>query len=303
MGQVDRGSLAAPAPVGRVGKAESEATMMTRAARGRFERDGFYFPVAVLSEEQALSYGRELERLEKRASNEKLGHKDQLNHVHVVFRFANELIRHPVILDAVEQILGPDILCWSSSVLAKEPHSATYADWHQDLRYLGLSGDEEVAVWLALTPATRAHGCMRLAPGSHRGALLEHRDTFDKQSLLTRGQVAAVDVDESRAVAVELEAGQASLHHGRLLHASGPNRTGQRRVGFVVNYVTPRMRQTIAERDYAVLVRGEDRYGHFETVPAPERDLAPEALAWHRTILDAQEQALYDAADNARPKR
>ena len=106
-------------------------------------------------------------------------------------------------------------------------------------------------------------------------------------------------MDESRTVNVELEAGQASLHHGRLPHASAPNASDERRVGFVTNYIAPAMRQVVAERDYAVLVRGEDRFGHFELVPPPEHDFASEAPAWHRRILDAQAEALYEGTGTA----
>lgn len=265
----------------------------------RFNRDGFCFPLTVMSAKEALACRAELERLERCTGEETLGLKGQLNYGHVVFRFADALIRNAPILDAVEQILGPDILCWSSTVITKEPHSASHVTWHQDLRYCGLSSDEEVGVWIALSPVTEAHGCMRFAPASHKLGMLEHRDTFDEQNFLTRGQVAAFDVDETRTVKVELEPGQASLHHGKTLHASGPNRCDERRIGFVINYIAPSMRQLVAEHDYAALVRGEDRYGHFELVPAPTHDLTPEGLSWHRRILAAQSQALYEGTDGA----
>ena len=270
------------------------AVVDTGAIAERYRRDGFCFPVNVLSEDQALACRTELERIEARLADHKLGNKGQLNYCHVVFRFAAELVRHPRILDAVEQVLGPDILCWGSTFFTKEPGSPSYVSWHQDLRYWGLSGDDEVTAWLALGRVTEAHGCMRFVPGTHRLGLLEHRDTFDDENFLTRGQHAAFDVDESRAVKVELEAGEASLHHGKLLHASAPNASDERRVGFAINYIAPTMRQVVARHDYAVLVRGEDRFGHFELVPPPEDDLAPEALAWHRRILDAQSEALYE---------
>ena len=259
----------------------------------RYNRDGFHFPLRVLSEGEALSCRAELERLEERIVMEELGPKNQLNHAHVVFRFANDLIRHPRILDAVEGILGPDILWWSSTFFTKEPRTPSYMSWHQDLRYWGLSGDALVSEWVALGRVTEAHGCMRFVPGSHRLRILDHRDTYDEENFLTRGQEAVYEVDESRTVEVELEAGQASLHHGRLLHASSPNVSGERRVGFVINYIATGMHQVVAERDYAVLVRGEDRYGHFELVPPPEDDLTPEAFAWHHRILGAQADALY----------
>ena len=274
-------------------------TAHTGAIAERYHRDGFHFPLDVLSEEQALACRAELERLEGRIVEEELGNKGQLNHCHVVFRFADDLIRHPRILDAVAQILGPDLLCWGTTFFTKEPRTPSYVSWHQDLRYWGLSGDDEVAVWVALGRVTEAHGCMRFVPGTHKLGILEHRDTFDEENFLTRGQEAVFDVDESRTVKVELEAGQASLHHGKLLHASSPNVSDERPVGFVINYIAPGMRQVVAERDYAVLVRGEDRHGHFELVPPPEDDLAPEALAWHRRILRAQSEALYQETDAA----
>ena len=265
----------------------------TGAIAERLNRDGFHFPLHVLSEGEALACRAELERIEACIVTEELGHKNQINHGHVVFRFASDLIRHPRILDAVEAILGPDILCWSSTFFTKEPRSPSYVSWHQDLRYWGLSGDEVVSVWIALGRVSEAHGCMRFVPGSHRLEILEHRDTYDGENFLTRGQEAVFEVDEHRTVKVELEAGEASLHHGRLLHASGPNVSDERRVGYVINYISPEMRQTVAARDFAVLVRGKDRHGHFELVPPPEEDLAPDALAWHRRILGAQADALY----------
>lgn len=141
---------------------------------------------------------------------------------------------------------------------------------------------------------------MRFVPGSHRFEILEHRDTYDGENFLTRGQEAVFEVGEHRTIKVELEAGEASLHHGRLLHASGPNVSNERRIGYVINYITPDMRQTVAARDFAVLVRGEDRYGHFELVPPPEEDLAPDALSWHRRILGAQADALYQETSTGR---
>ena len=180
----------------------------TGAIAERFNRDGFHFPLQVLSEGEALVCRAELERLEERIIKEELGHKNQLNHGHVVFRFASDLIRHPRILDAVEGILGPDILCWSSTFFTKEPRTPSYVSWHQDLRYWGLSGDAVVSVWVALGRVTEAHGCMRFVPGSHRLGILEHRDTYDGENFLTRGQEAVYEVDESRTVKVELEAGQ-----------------------------------------------------------------------------------------------
>lgn len=264
-----------------------------------YARDGYYFPLEVMSRDEAAAYRRELESLEQRADGSRLGNKTQLNYPHLIFRFAHEIVTHPHILDAVEALLGPDILVWGSTFFIKEPRSESYVSWHQDLRYWGLDSDAEVSVWVALAPVTEENGCMRFVPGSHKGDLLPHKDTFAESNFLTRGQEAAVEIAESDTVPVPLAPGQASLHHGKLLHSSGPNRTDVRRVGLVINYIATHVRQIVAKEDFAMLVRGEDRHGHFHLVPPPREDLSDEALAWHERILTAQNEALYDGAQAA----
>lgn len=270
--------------------------MTSRDIADRFARDGYAFPLDVLSREQAATYRRELEALERRAQGRKLGNKSQLNYPHVIFRFAHEIVTHPKILDAVEAILGPDILVWGSTFFVKEPHTDSFVSWHQDLRYWGLDSDAEVSAWLALSPVTEANGCMRFVPGSHKGELFPHSDTFAGDNFLTRGQEAVVEIDEADTVPVPLEPGQASFHHGKLLHGSGANRSDERRIGFAINYISTDVRQVVAHEDFAMLVRGEDRHGHFRLVPPPEADLSDDAMAWHEHILTAQNEALYDGA-------
>ena len=197
----------------------------------------------------------------------------------------------------MEALLGPDILVWGATFFIKEPRTESFVSWHQDLRYWGLDSDAEVSAWLALSLVTEANGCMRFLPGSHHGALLPHVDRFEEDNILTRGQRAAIEIKEEETVKVTLEPGQASLHHGRLLHASGPNRSDERRIGLAINYIATHVRQVVGKDDYAMLVRGEDRHGHFKLVPPPEADLSDEAMAWHARILAAQNEAIYAGAE------
>ena len=185
-------------------------------------------------------------------------------------------------------------MVWGSTFFIKEPRSESYVSWHQDLRYWGLNDGAVVSAWIALSSVNRANGCMRFVPESHKRGLVHHDDTFDASNFLTRGQEAAVTIDESKVVHVELAPGQASFHNGMLLHASAPNRSDDRRIGLVVNYIAPHVRQTVAKKDYAMLVRGEDRFGHFEHVSSPLCDLATEAIAQHQEIFNAQNEAMYD---------
>ena len=270
-----------------------------QALAKNYRQDGYVFPVDALSVDEAMGHRQNLEALEARFGDEKFGNRTQLNYPHVLFRFAYDLICNPKILDVVEAILGPDILVWGSTLFIKEPKTKSFVSWHQDLRYWGLDNDEEVSAWIALGPVSENNGCMRFVPGSHVHDLLPHNDTFDEDNVLTRGQRAAIDIDEAATVPVELAAGQVSFHHGRLLHASGPNYSDERRIGMAINYISTKTRQIIGSDDYAMLVRGEDRFRHFKLVPPPQHDLSPGAIKWHHKILNAQNEAMYDGIAEA----
>ena len=195
--------------------------------------------------------------------------------LNVVWPLADEITRRPEILDRVEEIIGPDLIVFSASLFAKPPHSAPYVSWHQDLTYWGFDGDEEVTVWLALSPATVSSGCMRMVPGSHRRELVAHEDTFHPDNLLTRGQSIAEQIDEKKTCDIMLEPGQFSMHHGRTFHGSHPNQSDERRIGLSINYLTPAMRNRDGLKPMARLVRGEDNYGHFQLTPPPHGMMDP----------------------------
>lgn len=250
----------------------------------RYRADGYLCPLTVLEPAEAARYRGALEAAEAAAGGSLPGsfrHKP-----HLVYRFAQELIRHPRILDAVEDLIGPDILAWESVFFIKEPKTPDFISWHQDITYWGLDYEGDVVTaWLALSPSTPESGCMRVVPGTHRREVVAHRDTFDQSNLLSRGQEIAVEVDEADAVDLVLAPGQMSLHHVKMFHGSHPNRADDRRIGFAIRYLPPQV-ETQAGADSATLVRGEDRFGHFEPEPAPAHDLAPEAVAYHTAVRD-----------------
>ena len=204
--------------------ATNEQMVVDRIA-SNFARDGFVFPIDVMSGQKAERYRQQLESVEQAARANTPGYNDQLNYLHVILPFVHEIVSNQRILDAVESILGPDILVWGSTFFIKEPHSESFVSWHQDLRYWGLDSEDEVSAWLALSPVTEANGCMRFVPGSHRGALVDHRDSFATNNALTRGQEAVIEIADDDTICVPLAPGQISLHHGKLLHCSGPNRS------------------------------------------------------------------------------
>ena len=214
------------------------------------------------------------------------------SYCNLVLPFIDEITRLPAVTDPVSEILGDDLLVFGCSLFTKEANSSSFVSWHQDLHYWGLKDDDEVTAWIALSPATSESGCMRFVAGSHR-TILEHSDTFAEDNLLTRGQEIAVEVNESDAIDVTLSPGEMSLHHGRLLHASNPNRSGDRRIGLAVRYITPQQFQVTGGKTLATLVRGSDPYGNFELAPAPKLPMGESEMALWRKATSVKDEILY----------
>ncbi|WP_420392914.1 phytanoyl-CoA dioxygenase family protein [Acuticoccus sp.] len=267
---------------------------LTDEAVAHYAREGYVFPVRVMTAHEAAGYAERLEAHERQhgalAGNQR--HKS-----HLLFTWCAEIARRTEILDAVEQLIGPDILLWGSSFFIKEPRSAAFVSWHQDATYWGLDGSDIVTAWVALADAPVESGAMQFWPRSHTKQQLTHRDTFAADNLLSRGQEIAVDVPEQEGVDVPLAAGEMSLHHVLLVHGSRPNRSDRRRIGFALRYIPTRLAQT-KTRDFATLVRGRDAYGHFEHEPAPAVDLDPAAVAVHERSMAAQVAAVYAGTDH-----
>jgi non-haem Fe2+, alpha-ketoglutarate-dependent halogenase len=239
-----------------------------------YRRRGFLSPLSVMSAERAQGYRHRLE-----AAEAAFGPMHYVTKPHLLLLMADELAHDAAMLDAVEDIIGPDILLWDSTFIIKEPGKDKFVSWHQDLTYWGLDRDDVVSIWLALSPATVESGCMRMMPGSHRGGRVEHELTTNAANLLSRGQTIAAELDETRAVDAPLQPGQMSMHHGWTFHASHPNRTDDRRIGLNMNLVAPNVRQTRFVGDSAMLLRGTDRYHHFNAEPRPREDFSEQARA------------------------
>lgn len=259
-----------------------------------FERDGYYAPLPALTRAEAAGHRRDLEAFE--AAHGRPLRAEYRQKAHLLFTGLADLVRDSRILDHVERVLGPDLLVWSSSFFIKEPRDPAFVSWHQDSTYWGLSEPSVVTAWVAFTPSNHSNGCVRVIPGTHLRDQVEHRETRDANNILTRGQEVAVEVDESQAVEMVLEPGEMSLHHIRLFHNSEPNRSDDRRIGFAIRYIPTRVRQTAGNLDSATLVRGMDRFGHFELEPRPASDLAPAAVAYHAEARRRQNEILYRAA-------
>ena len=272
---------------------------LSDAQRAQYARDGFLAPLPVMPEEEAAALLARLEAVEREDGGKLSAATNQKPYL--LFPFLADVVRDARILDAVEAVLGADILCWAGGFFGKEPHDGKRITWHQDSTYWGLSAPDICTAWLALTPSTPQSGCMRVMPGTHGTDQLPHRDTFAADNLLSRGQEIAVEVDERAAVDVVLRPGQMSLHHVRLIHGSEPNRAEHRRIGLAIRYIPTRIFQTASSDDSASLVRGVDRFGHFAPEPRPLTDRDPACVAFHARMLARTQSILYAGA--AQPGR
>lgn len=269
--------------------------------RAAYARDGFLAGVPVFTAAEARAIRDEIETIERDHPDGVAGRpvgRFMRTNGHVVIPLLARMARTPAILDAVEAILGPNLLAWSVELFIKEPGTRKIVTWHQDLTYWGMGEtDDEVTAWLALTDVTVEAGCMRFLPGSHQGGIVAHNDTFSEDNLLSRGQEIA-GVDETKAVFGPLRPGEMSLHHGRCFHASGPNLSDDRRIGLVIRYVTPGVREQAGGRDYAMLVRGVDDCGGWTNIAGARSLLHPVDIALYDRILTDQAATMAKGAED-----
>jgi ectoine hydroxylase-related dioxygenase (phytanoyl-CoA dioxygenase family) len=270
-------------------------TTLSSAQVESYARDGFLSPNAALTREQAAECRGKLEAFEAAVGGPLTSEKidpPYRSRTHVLLAWVHALARHPAILDAVEDLIGPDILVYTSTWFIKEPESAAIAAWHQDATYFGLRPHVHVTAWLALTDATAENGCMEFLPGSHHRGQLPHRAGVVADSVNRAGQAVVVTVDDTPAVHAPLRAGEFSLHHTLCLHRSQPNRSRGRRVGLAISYVPTHARHLgVKHKMPAMLVRGVDTFGHFALDPAPAADFDEAARAAYAHSYDGYRDA------------
>ncbi len=269
---------------------------LSEAERRDFRERGYCGPLEALGAGEAARYRAALERFERRWPGD-LHTLDQ--GASLLCPWIDEFIRHPGLLDPMEDLLGPDLLVWGVSLRLKEPDGRTFAGWHQDTAYCDIRPIVVIAA-LALSDCGGDAGCLRVIPGSHRGALLPHREHFGTDSLLTREQQIDAPVDESAAVPLPMAAGEAVFFNNAICHSSGPNRSRDRRIVFLIEYVPTHAYQH-EPRESAMLVRGVDRFHNFDADPRPAAEMSEAARAAWRRKVEVQAEVLYRGA--AHPRR
>ncbi|WP_066267565.1 phytanoyl-CoA dioxygenase family protein [Hydrogenophaga palleronii] len=256
-----------------------------------YAREGYAFPIRVMDAERALYYRRQLE-----ASQQALGGKFEGKFTlkpHLLFPWLTQLATEPRVLDLAARVIGEDMLLWSTEFFIKQPGDQRFVSWHVDDTYWNIAPVEQVTVWIALSDIGPENGPLRYIPGSHVEVRLPVATDESEGNMLISGQ-AAQGVDESRAVDVLLRAGEVALHDGRTLHASSKNTGTDARIGIAARFIPVHVRCT-ATRESALLVRGTDRFNHFDHEPCPVAELDAAAKAAHARAVDLRMKAMYSS--------
>ena len=253
--------------------------ILTRQQIDFWHENGYLKPVRFASEDEMAGYIARLEDFERNYPE----HVPKLDvKAHLLCGWANEMVQNPVLLDVMEDLLGPNLLLTGAAFRIKPPDGRTFAEWHQD-SYVAAIKPFFCTATLALSEYSAENGCLRVIPGSHRWGTLPMSDTGDEDSILSRPYRVTSAIDEAQAVDVLMRPGELTLQHDHTIHGSRPNRSKARRIGLLADFTTPDARKASGERESAILVRGVDDYGYWRTDETPDGELDEAALAaWER---------------------
>jgi non-heme Fe2+,alpha-ketoglutarate-dependent halogenase len=260
--------------------------------RDHLEEYGYFAPVRLMTAEEASGIRYKVEAFE-RAHPDRIGLIDMK--ANLLFPWIDSVTRNVAMLDALEAILGPNVLCRNCCFRNKAPDGRTYVSWHQDTPYIKVE-PLMITTWLAVTPATTENGCLRIIPGSHKWPKLPHAEKMDPNSMLTRGHYIDAEFDRSGAIDVELEAGEALIIHYNIAHSSAPNHSADRRMGMLIDCVSTHAVK-LGNRERAMLVRGVDDTGNWDLESPPRTSLGGDELAAHRMAVKLVAETFYAGSE------
>jgi chlorinating enzyme len=268
-------------------------TGLTAEQLDHYKNKGYISPVNALSSSEAKEIRDEIEKIEKDWPGALEG--INRNYIHLISPIFNKVCLNKNILDAVESIIGNDILICGTTLFIKNPSEKGFVSFHQDAKYIGLEPYNWVTVWLAVTDANEQNGCMRMLPGSHKENLKTHEEKFNENNLLTRGQtIQNVSLDKTNPII--LKAGQVSLHHPTIVHGSGLNQSNDRRIGFVIqSYIGDNVEQVIGKM-YVQRARGKDQHKYHEYSKIPLKLMGKNEVAFQKKANEELSKIFYSGS-------
>ena len=258
-----------------------------------YKQNGYVSPIDILSPQEAIEVREEIEIIENKYPDilEGIGR----NYVHIISPLFNKICLNNKMLDAVESIIGKNILICGTTLFIKNANEKEFVSFHQDAKYIGLEPHNWVTAWVAITDANENNGCMKMWPGTHKQELKYHNEKFDYNSgnLLTRGQTVE-NVPLEKTESVILNEGQMSLHHPRIVHGSGINKSKKRRIGFVIqSYIGTNVKQVLGKM-YVQLVRGKDNFNYHQKTNKPIKTMEKKAVKIRKKAMEELSKIFYN---------
>ena len=233
----------------------------------QYNDEGFVSPIDVFSKDKANEIRKEIELIEQMMPGE-LNKSGRYNS-HLISPLLDEVTHNSKILDAVQSVIGENILVCGTTLFIKNPNEKGFVSYHQDAKYIGLKPYNWVTAWVAITDSNENNGCMRMWSGSHKKDLKDHDQMFNEGNLLTKGQTVN-DVPTNQTIPLILKAGQISLHHPTVVHGSDLNKSNDRRIGFVIqSYIGTDVKQVLGKNSVQ-LARGIDEFNYHKSISRPK---------------------------------
>ena len=233
----------------------------------QYKDEGFISPINIFSKDRAYQIRKEIELIEEKMPEEL--NKSSRYNAHLISPLLDEVTHDSKILDAVQGLIGKNILVCGTTLFIKNPNEKGFVSFHQDAKYIGLEPHNWVTAWVAITNSNENNGCMRMWSGSHKDNLKDHDQLFNEGNLLTRGQTVN-NVPKDKTTPLILKAGQMSLHHPKIVHGSGLNKSNDRRIGFVIqSYIGTDVKQVLGKNSVQ-LARGFDEFNYHKIIDRPK---------------------------------
>jgi len=258
--------------------------LLTQEQIDQFREQGYVSPVRIMSEQEATLVRQKVEAFESAQGRGLYGL--QVTKCALLFPWIYDIVSRDNLLDAVEDLIGEDILMYQNGAWFKEPSSDAYVSWHQDSTYYGIDPLDMITCWIALSDASEESGCMQVIEGSQKlGQLPVEYTELTPDNLLASGQNTILEKETASIATMPLRPGEMSIHHVCTVHSSLPNRGNDRRMGFSVAYMGPHVAQTTELKATAMLMRGKDSFGLYEPEIPPVAADDPGTIERHERAV------------------
>ena len=240
----------------------------------QYNDKGYVFPIDIFSSSEIESIRRYFDELLPQALNAGWN-SYELTNWHKHCQGVWDIVTDSRIIDVMEDMLGETVILRHSHFFAKLPGDGMRVSWHQDASYWPLTPSKVVSAWLAIDDVDLGNGAMQVIPGSHLSAQVAFRDSADDEHNVLNQTVEDPQAHGDPPVALELQAGQISLHSDWVLHGSEPNESNRRRCGLAMRYLSKDVRAYNGWNDNSIICRGEEPTGHWANHPRPRGELIP----------------------------